>query len=99
MSNLLGNSTTDVQFQKRIVDSTHEVSFLQGAVVELSKKLDFCVDHAFHGWHIAAGLDCHSNNLTLWEIRPLELEGTMLINWLVGTNFNFRTAWSNVPKG
>ena len=87
-----------MQFQKRIVYSTNAIEFSH-AVGEFPTKLDFCVDHAFHGWHIAAGLDCHSNNLTLWEIRPLELEGTMLINWLVGTNFNFRTAWSNVPKG
>ena len=75
-SNLLGNSTTDVQFQKRIVHSRNDIEFSH-SVVEFPRRLDFCVDHTFHGWHIAAGLDSHSKSLTFWEIRSLQLEETI----------------------
>ena len=40
-SNLLGISTTDVQFQKRIVYVTNEIEFSR-AVVEFPKMLNFC---------------------------------------------------------
>ena len=74
-SNLLGNSTTDVQFQQRIVYSRNEIELLH-SVVEFP-KFNFCVDHTYHGRHIAAGLDSHSKNLTFGEIRPLQLEETI----------------------
>ena len=63
-------------FKKRIVYSRNDIEFSH-SVVEFPRRLDFCVDHTFHGWHIAAGLDSHSKSLTFWEIRSLQLEETI----------------------